>query len=221
MAKVATKAKLKGPDGLSNPGVETKRGKAGKTGESKGLRVIEAPYIAEVTILGVEPMLCHRYDCEVVEAKSKAAKGSKEKKSDNVESYLYRGPKGEIGIPGINIKASIVEAAKFSQDPRSPRKSARDLYRAAIKIPGFSPLGKKTWDFLDRRRVVVQRNAIARVRPGFAAGWKLTFRIHVALPEYISADKLHDVLTRAGQMIGLGDFRPDFGTFQIVKFDIL
>lgn len=44
------------------------------------------PYVVEVTIQGDAPLLFHRWSCDAVEAKSKAAKNSAVKKSDNVES---------------------------------------------------------------------------------------------------------------------------------------
>lgn len=45
-----------------------------------------APYVARFTIEGVAPILFHRWSCEDVEAKANAAKNSKAKKTDNVES---------------------------------------------------------------------------------------------------------------------------------------
>lgn len=41
------------------------------------------------------------------------------------------------------------------------------------------------------------------------------------LPEYITPELLNETVVRAGRLIGLGDFRPDFGTFQLQKFEVL
>ena len=187
----------------------------------KGVVEFAQPYSVEVTVEGTEPILLHRWDTEAVNAKAKAKKGSSEKKSDNVESYVYRTDKGEICLPGINFKAAICEAARYVQDPRSPRKSARDLFRAGIRVRGNASFGKATWDYLDTRKVNVQRNAIARTRPAFAPGWRLTFTIEVNSPEYIDANLLHEVVARAGRFCGLGDFRPDFGVFRVDRFEVL
>ena len=73
------------------------------------------PYRASVTISGVCPILFHRWNVEEVEAKSVAAKGSKAKKTDNTESYLYRNDAGEIALPGEYLRQSIIHAAKFKQ----------------------------------------------------------------------------------------------------------
>lgn len=189
--------------------------------DGRGVVDIAQPYFVEVAVEGNEMILLHRYDVESVKQKAASKKGSTEKKSDNVESYVYRCENGEIGLPGLNFKAAICEAAKFAQDPRSPRKSARDLFRAGLKVRGIASFGKKEWDTLDVRKVNVQRNAIARVRPAMLTGWKLLFTIEVLLPEYISPQWLHEVVTNAGRICGLGDFRPDFGTFMVHKFEVL
>src|SRR4051812_49213750 len=78
------------------------------------------PYTVDVTIKGCADLLFHRWNCEAVEEKAKAAKGSKAKKSDNIESYVYRNDDNELCMPGEYVRQSIIHAAKFRQDPRSP-----------------------------------------------------------------------------------------------------
>lgn len=183
---------------------------------------LQKPYTARVTIEGVADILFHRWNCESVESKSRAKKGSAEKKSDDVESYVYRNEKGNISIPGEYLKGAIVGAAKFRQDPRSPRKSAADLFKAAIvSLTPLADLGAKTWDKMDKRRVVIQRNAITRSRPAMSAGWRATFDLLVNLPEYIDPAMLNETVAAAGKLIGLADFRPSYGRFQIVSFEVL
>jgi len=182
----------------------------------------EMPYRVEVTIEGVAPILFHRWNCESVESKSKAKKGSAEKKSDDTESYVYRNDEGEICIPGEYLRGALVGAAKFQQDPRSPRKSAADLYKAAIvSLTPLASLGAKDWDYMDKRRVTIQRNAITRSRPAMSAGWKATFILLVNLPEYLSPTSLNATIQQSGKLIGLADFRPSFGRFVVTNFSVL
>lgn len=196
-------------------------GEAPSNGASKGIEV-QMPYRVEVTIKGTAPILFHRWNCESVESKSRAKKGSAEKKTDDIESYVYRNEKGELAIPGEYLRGAIVGAAKFMQDPRSPRKSAADLFKAAIvSLTPLASLGVKTWDFLDRRRVCIQRNAITRSRPAMAEGWTCTFILMVALPEYVDDATLNSVIQSAGRLIGLADFRPSFGRFNVTDFRVL
>jgi|SRR5208282_3891012 len=178
------------------------------------------PYAVAVTIEGTADILFHRWNAEAVDEKAKAAKNSKGKKTDDVESYVYRTEKGEIAIPGEYMRSSIINAAKFRQDPRSPRKSAMDLYKAAIVvITPLASLGAKDWDYLDKRRAPVQRQGINRTRPAMRVGWKATFDLMVLLPEYIDRQQLRETIESAGRLIGIGDFRPTFGRFGIVKFE--
>jgi hypothetical protein len=180
------------------------------------------PYRVELTIRGEADLLFHRWNCEAVEAKSKAAKGSAAKKVDNVESYVYRNDQGEICLPGEYLRQAVIAAAKFRQDPRSPRKSAQDLVKAAVvSLTPLASLGVTEWDYEHRCRVQVQRNGVTRVRPALRAGWQASFIFLVNLPEYVSQEMLLGLLTDAGRLVGVGDFRPTYGRFQVVAFTIL
>lgn len=181
---------------------------------------IDAPYIVNIEIVGACPIIFHRWSCEDVAFKAQAKKGSKEKKTDNVESFIYRDADGDICLPGEYLRMAMVYAAKFRQDPRSPRKSAFDLFKAGIvpltemaKING----GTKNWDFLDQRRVVIQRNSITRMRPSFLKGWSAEFQMMVNVPEYIDYQFFSEILSMAGRLVGVGTFRPTYGRFDVAK----
>ncbi len=196
-------------------------GEAPSNGAASGIEYTQ-PYRVEVTIEGTAPILFHRWNCESVEGKSKAPKGSKEKKTDDVESYVYRNADGELCIPGEYLRGAIVGASKFQQDPRSPRKSAADLFKATVvSLTELASLGTKDWDYMDKRRVCIQRNAITRSRPAMSEGWKGTFTLLVNLPEYVNPQLLNSTIQAAGKLIGLGDFRPSFGRFVVTKFEVL
>lgn len=177
------------------------------------------PYAVAVTVMGSADFLFHRWNAEAVDEKAKAAKNSKGKKTDDVESYVYRTDAGNLAIPGEYLRGSIINAAKFRQDPRSPRKSGMDLFKAAIVVTTpLADLGVDKWDYLDKRRVMIQRNGINRVRPAMKAGWSCTFDLLVMLPEYVDRNALRETIESAGRLIGVGDFRPTFGRFGITEF---
>lgn len=181
----------------------------------------ELPYVATITLRGTADLLMHRWNAEAVDAKAKASKNSAAKKTDDIESYVYRDEKGKLAIPGEYLRGAIIMAAKFKQDPRSPRKSAADLFKAAVvSLTPLATLGVKDWDYEDRRRVLVQRAGINRVRPAMRAGWSCTFRMMITLPEYVGQDLLHEVVTLAGRIGGIGDFRPTYGRFSVVKYEV-
>lgn len=195
-------------------------GQAPTNGAAESIAFSE-PYVAHVEIEGVADMLFHRWNPEAVDAKAGAAKGSKAKKTDDIESYVYRDDDGMLCVPGEYLRQAIIGAAKFRQDPRSPRKSAMDLFKAGVvSLTILAPLGTAKWDYEDRRRVVVQRSGVNRTRPAMKQGWRAEFDLQVNLPEYISPAMLNEVIASAGRLIGLGDFRPTYGRFAITKFEV-
>jgi len=76
------------------------------------------PYTAHITIVGSADLLLHAWNVEAVDEKAKAKKGSDAKKTDNVESYVRRNEDGIICLPAEYLRMSVVNAAKFRQDPR-------------------------------------------------------------------------------------------------------
>ena len=180
------------------------------------------PYAVSVMVTGAADLLFHRWNCESVDAKSKAAKNSKAKKEDDIESYVWRNEKNEICIPGEYFRQSIIHAAKFKQDPRSPRKSAMDLFKAGVvSLTQLASLGSDEWDYLDTRRVTVQRAGVNRTRPAMRIGWKVDLEFQILTPEYIDPVLFQDVLNTAGRLVGVGDFRPTYGRFNVTSFEVM
>lgn len=202
-------------------------GRKDSSNDAKGVIEGNIPYQVQVRLQGTSDMLFHRWSCEAVAEKAASAKGSKAKKTDDVNSFVYRTKDDMLAIPGVYLRQSILGAAKFKQDPRSPRKSAVDLFKAGlISTTDLAPImyeGKKVknWSYLHQARVLIQRNAITRSRPAFESGWQADFVLSVLLPEYISPDLLREVIEGAGKFVGLGDFRPTYGRFSIVKYEVM
>jgi hypothetical protein len=191
------------------------------------------PYTAHIRVEGTATLLFHRWSNEAVAEKAAASKGSKAKKEDDVESYVYRNVTGDICLPGRYLLGSMIDprngAAKYRQDPRSPRKSALDLFRAGVvATTELAPIHSatnpdapaKVWDYLDAQRVTVQRAGVTRIRPAFLAGWTAEVSLTVLTPEYIPPALLLDVLTMGGRLVGVGDFRPTYGRFAVTSFDV-
>lgn len=182
------------------------------------------PYRLAVTVEGTAPLLFHGWNSEAVEEKAKSAKNSRAKKSDDIESYVYRDDDGFLGIPGANMHAALVEAGRYMADPRSPRKSARDLCKAGIVplsvLGRFEPLTRE-WDYEDRRRVTIQRAGVTRTRPAMREGWRCSFDLLVTTPEYLSPALMAQLLGQAGRLVGLCDFRPTYGRFTVARCEVV
>lgn len=205
--------------------VENRSTEIGGTSPTNGAEScinMQKPYRVLVELEGVCPMLFHRWNNESVEAKANAKKGSKEKKTDDIESFIWKNEDGILCIPGEYVRQSVIHAAKYEQDPRSPRKSMMDLMKAAlVSLTELAPTGFKEANYIDKRRVVIQRNAVTRSRPALKEGWKAKFILMVNLPEYVPQEKLNYLLQQAGRIIGLADFRPSFGRFNVTQFKLL
>lgn len=192
------------------------------TNGAKDLIEAGLPYRLQAGIVGTAPLLFHAWNIEAVAEKAASAKGSRAKKTDNIESYAYRDADGYLGVPGQNFTASIQMAGKFMQDPRSPRKSAFDLCKAGI-IP-LSPVAifeprTQAWDFEHAARVTVQRAGVTRIRPAMREGWRLTFDLLITTPEYLSPATMAQLIGNAGRLVGLCDFRPTYGRFGIERLE--
>lgn len=212
---------------LSSKAVEVLEPMSAVNGGAKLIQDTE-PYRALVEITGVADLILHRYNCDAVEVKSKSKKGSETKKTDDLESYVYRDDKGHICLPGTYIYGSMTDkargAARYMQDPRSPRKSAVDLFRAGIVVETtLAKLndGVKEWGYVLKTRVIVNGSAIPRMRPSFVSGWKARFVISVILAEYITPEILRNVIQMAGKFVGIADWRPTYGRFDLTHFEIL
>ncbi len=194
-------------------------------GENEVRPAVGGVCVLSVLVEGTAPLLMHRYDVAAIEHRASAPKGSAQRRSEDPEEYLYRTGAGFLGIPATNVKRCLVEAGRYFDDPRSSgrRRQATDLFRSSLLVePEYALLliaGQPVDapQFLDRRRAVVQRQAVARTRPGMMKGWRLTFRVVSLDARYVGPPLLREVLEGAGRFIGLGDFRPDFGRFQIVS----
>ena len=182
------------------------------------------PYRLLVGLIGTSDLLFHAWNVASVAEKAASSKGSKAKKTDDVESYVYRDADGNLGVSGACLAAAIAYAGKSMPDPRSPRKSAYDLCRAGVialdAVAPFLPL-TKTWDYEDARRVTVQRNGITRIRPAMRTGWHAEFTLLITASEYLPRPVMTKLITRAGMFNGLCDFRPTFGRFAIERLEVL
>jgi hypothetical protein len=192
----------------------------------------ETPFVASITIEGVCPILWRRWQSDVVAAKANSPKNSAARKTDDIETFVYRDDKGTICLPGEYLRGTLVNrdtgAARFRPDPRSHRKSALDLWTGLIQsLTELAPIKKangrlaKNWDYVDRRRVRVNRSAITRERPALNTGYQATVQLMCQSEQYISPHELHSALIDAGRLVGLGDFRPTFGRFQVIEFKTL
>lgn len=173
------------------------------------------------------PLLMHadRY-ANPLDLRTKAHKEltSKRKKTDDDHEAiarseymgsLYINPDGPY-IPSFNLDAAFVDAAKL-------QKLGRHSKRAMMVVENHVYLeydGPKTPDglwndkrFVDSRSVRVSTARLMRYRPMFDT-WTATCTLMVN-PDQLSINEIKQIVTNAGQLIGVGDYRPRFGRFAV------
>ena len=70
--------------------------------------------------------------------------------------------------------------------------------------------------FQDQRMVVVGRARVTRTRPIFHE-WGLELTVSYD-PEIVDREHVIEAMQTAGRFVGLGDYRPKFGRFEVVWF---
>lgn len=119
-------------------------------------------------------------------------------------------------IPGIWLDATLIEGGKL-------QKNGSKIKRSTLVVDTIIPLEydgprdmealKADMRFRDIRAVTIGTSKNMRCRPRFT-DWKAQFTIQYN-PDLINKDELVVALKTAGACIGLGDYRPRFGRFEV------
>lgn len=191
---------------------------------------------AEVEVRGIRPLLMsspkEMFVTDGIEAPYSARKfGKKIDPKAEAEKKTYRdrdhGWTGNLCILEKHVRKTLENAAK---NPRFKSKRGEPSPSQAIKgsveiIPEFIPLlddkGKQVEDYdVNVDTVIIQKSRIVRHRPEIKQ-WSVVFRVRWDPTLYgLSESKLRDIIDFAGK-IGLLDYRPTYGTFKLVRFDIV
>ena len=149
---------------------------------------------------------------------------------DEAEMRTYRNDKGNLVVPSVQVRASLLEASKAFKLGRTNLKTVLNSIMIEpvddleLKSPSNRPIKNYT---IDKRRVVVSRAGIMRARP-VVPQWKLSFKIEVdrelmenSLQGTSTLEVLTRVLSDAGKKQGIGDYRPQkggsFGRFEVTN----
>ena len=190
-------------------------------------------YTVSVSIQGVSVLLQHRYPLPLLDGVGNPGDQSTGAKDYTQEwrEYFYAESNGQIYQPAVHVENALVKAAANFKIAGKRGRTYKDLFKAAIfitpdRIPHDGCFVPETLDadadkqiYIDIRPVVIQRARVVRLRPAFKEGWKLDFEIQ-SIDDEIQPNLLQDVLILAGKMVGIGDYRPRFGRFNVVHFEV-
>ena len=180
-----------------------------------------------ITLVGTAPLLMHGNglaDPISDDAKRMKRISGKRVKTDEdhiamrrieFESSLYLDPEVGPYLPGANIAKALLNAAKI-------RRQGPKIERGLILVSPVNPLrydGPRDvsglWNMPKFRHVAPAklngRVTVMRCRPVFAE-WSCTATALIN-PSVLSVEELAEIASDAGQMIGVGDWRPWHGRF--------
>jgi len=171
-------------------------------------------------IEGIAPLLHHRFPTEGMgdDGKAKKATATLADYKEEAQRSLYLMDDGKPYQPASHIEAALVRAGGNYKMKGARGKSFRELCKAAVFVkPDKIPLESKGGYKVDARPVVVQRSRVVRYRPIFE-DWACEFTIEV-LDDNFQTATLKEIFEYAGSYVGVGDFRPKYGRFKVVKFE--
>jgi len=170
----------------------------------------------KVRIRGTCDMLQHRRSIEDEKKKAKKTSGEVDY-SKEWKKATYQDGKGCF-IPADHIQAALVKSGVDFKVTGKRGKTFKNLINAALVVtPDKIYLNKKKPDYVDEHFVTVSRNQILRLRPAFKKGWEAEFTL-LLLDEQLPKTVVKEILDNAGRFVGIGDWRPRFGRFEIVSF---
>jgi hypothetical protein len=140
---------------------------------------------------------------------------------DEAKAGLYQNKDGVIYIPSRAILGCMREAGKDMKAGKG-RKTFKQFVLGCLSVePEEIPLIYTGNYRVDTRRVVLQRtNGIPRSRPVFD-NWSCKFNVVSLDTNVISEPIIKKMLQISGKYIGLLDFRPQFGRFEVVSCKVI
>lgn len=180
-----------------------------------------------VVLKGITPLLIHRFS-EAAEAAPKTRRIEMVQRDPRkeAEKAAYIAPDGTYYISAAAIPAAM-GAAGASHKATGTRKTLRYVVPSAIRLLTDAltilegELPAKSFE-VDSRPVTIPatKGRIMRHRPRWNT-WALAFDLQID-DELLDPDTAQQLLSEAGQSIGIGDFRPEkrgpFGRFAVVHF---
>jgi len=137
---------------------------------------------------------------------------------------LYLDEKQRPGIPGINIEAMLVAAFRSERKGKEAEKGVEVVDEFCLLEYDGPKTGPELWEITDTRgnkpfvltcNVKLKKAAsLMRTRPRFPKGWSLVANIRYN-PAKVDESDLIKFMQLAGEDVGLGDWNPRFGRFDV------
>jgi len=169
----------------------------------------------DVVIKGTRPLLMHS-TAGMLKPKDNRVKSSEHDPIEEAKDCLYLNDAKKICVPSMAILSAMRKAAVGHKKPSAGKKTLKDFVFSGLQIePDMIELPDQNYQ-VDIRPVVIQRSRIMRARPLFK-NWELSFTVTLLDESTWDVGKVRQVIEDAGKYQGLLDFRPLFGTFEVVS----
>jgi hypothetical protein len=181
-----------------------------------------------VEIRGITPLLIHRFNEDAEQAKkTRRIEATQKDPRAEAQKNAYIAQDGTFYFNAFSIPNAMGNAGS-SHKATGTRKTLRFVVPSAVRMNTDSVTimnGKgPAKDFeVDARPVTIPatKGRVMRYRPRFDC-WGAQFELCVD-ENLLSPEMAHQLLTEAGQSIGIGDFRPEkrgpFGRFMVTKWE--
>ncbi len=184
----------------------------------------------EFHVEGISPLLMHNGQLAnplnpIV--KQMKALTAQRKKTDEIHAELsrlefkaglYLSADGTVEVPSEVIESCLVEGAKKSKLGKQFKSAIAVLENAPLDYgEKLTPdqLWERNEEFADVRGVKVGASRVMRTRPIFR-NWRLKFEVSFN-PDLLNPENIVQAVADAGAQVGLCDYRPKFGRFQIFE----
>jgi len=179
-------------------------------------------------IVGVSPLLMHNGQLanplNKFTKQLKAVSGKRKKTDEDFAEMsriewhagLYTDESEKLILPSTLLEAAIANGAKQSKLGKAFKSSVFVNEDAALNIGVDYKKASDLWgreEFVDVRAVVIGRVRIMRTRPVFRR-WSCTIQV-LFDDEQVNLENVQRAVEDTGTKVGLGDFRPKFGRFDV------
>jgi hypothetical protein len=172
----------------------------------------------DVIIKGTKPLLMHSTAGMLV-PKSKKVKSSEHDPEEEAKLCLYLNDDKKICVPAMAILSAMRKAATNLKKGGAGKKTLKDFVYSGLQIDTDMIVLTPQEYVVDIQMVVVNRARIPRARPLFK-NWSISFGITIVDEQTWDNGTVRQVLEEAGKYQGLLDFRPLYGTFEVVSMKV-
>lgn len=195
-------------------------------------------YQINVSIKGTSPLLQHGFTQNHLSTLMDGMKKQTGSPDYSLEwlTTMYITRDGWLCQPAAHIEGAMQRAAGGFKQKGKGGKTWKDAVKAycyvlpdeiihlcngvPVAAPGPELIEAPTHNLsVSIMRVKVQRAAVARSRLMIAPGWELAFTLDIQ-DDQLRPDVAQGILEEAGRAVGIGDFRPRYGRFEVASFQV-